>query len=171
MRYYPVNLDLQGRSVVVVGAGSVGFRKLKGLLEAGAKLKVIDPDPPFPVKRLAARKKISWIKRAYRTGDLGKAFVAVAATDDREVNRKIQAEAEKKKILLNIVDKPEFCTFTLPARLNRGEFMVTVSTGGSAPGFAKKVRERLEKVFGPEYGKLVASMAKEREKKRKRRSA
>lgn len=160
MRYFPVNLDLQGREVVVIGAGEVGLRKIETLLEAGAKVKVYDPKPLPELQKM----KVRLVRRAYRLGDLGQAFAAIAATDDRKVNRAIHAEAKRKKILLNIVDKPEFCGFVFPARVSRGEFLVTVSTGGGSPALSKKVREDLEKIFGPEYGELVKLLGKIRKR-------
>ncbi len=159
VRYYPVNLDLKGRPVVVIGGGEVAIRKIQGLLEAGARVKVVDPDSVAEVRQLARQGKITLVRRRYRTGDLGSAFAAIASTDDRAVNLKIHDEASKKKILLNIVDKPEFCSFVFPSRINRGEFMLTISTGGASPAFARMVREELEERFGEEYGLMADLMS------------
>lgn len=145
--------------MVVIGGGKVGFRKMQGLLEAGAKVRVVDPKPLPEIVRLAARRKIQLVRRGYRRGDLSRAFAAVAATDDPALNREIRREAGKRKVLLNVVDRPEFCDFVFPARLSRGEFLVTISTGGASPALAKKIREELEKRFGPEYGLLTKLMA------------
>jgi precorrin-2 dehydrogenase/sirohydrochlorin ferrochelatase len=101
---------------------------------------------------------IALTRREYKKGDLGRAFAAIASTDDRSINLAIQREAKEKNILLNIVDKPEFCSFVFPARMSRGEFMITVSTGGASPAFAKKIREDLEKRFGVEYELLTRLM-------------
>jgi precorrin-2 dehydrogenase/sirohydrochlorin ferrochelatase len=145
--------------VVVIGGGKVGLRKTQGLLEAGARVRVVDPKPSPETVRLAAKRKIELIRRGYRRGDLGRAFAAVAATEDPELHRAIRREAMKKKILLNVVDRPAFCDFVFPARFSRGEFLIAVSTGGASPALAKKIREELEKRFGPEYGLLTKLMA------------
>ncbi len=142
----------------MIGGGEIAYRKIQGLLEAGARVRVVDPDPLPEVKRLAAKKRIALLRRLYRRGDLGQSFAAIASTDDRQVNLSIHREAKEKNILLNIVDKPEFCSFVFPARISRGEFLVTISTGGASPAFSKKVREDLEGHFGPEYGILVEIM-------------
>lgn len=164
MRYYPINLDIRGRPVVVIGGGQVALRKIEGLLEAGARLRVVDPRPLPEVRRLAEKGKITLVRRAYRKGDLGRAFAAVASTDDRQVNLAIRGEAKRKRILLNIVDRPAFCDFVFPSRIQRGEFMVTISTGGASPALSRKVREELEEFFGPEYGVLVDLLGRLRKK-------
>lgn len=148
-------MNVCNRPVVVIGGGEVGLAKIRGLLEAGALVIVVDPDPVDGVRRLASSKKIRWIKRRYRKGDLARAVLAVTATDDRLVNRAACEEAKRRGIFLNAVDKPEYCTFTVPAKIRRGEFLLTISTGGLAPALSKKLREDLEKRFGPEYGELV----------------
>ena len=167
MRYFPINLDVRGRTVVMIGGGETAVRKIESLLEAGAKVIVYDPRPLPLVRQMAARKKIRWIGRAWRPGDLGKSFLAVAATDDPGTHRAVRSEARKKGILLNVVDSPEFCDFVFPAYLKRGEFLVTVSTGGASPALARKVREELENIFGPEYKTLVDLMGKLRETQEK----
>lgn len=164
MRYYPINLDLDGQPVLVIGGGEVATRKVEGLLEAGAKIRVIAPRVLPLLKKLAEKKRIRLILRDYQKGDLDGIYLAVAATDDTERNKLVHAEAKKAKILLNVVDRPELCNFVFPARINRGEFMVTVSTGGASPALAKKVREDLEGFFGPEYGALVSILEKLRKK-------
>lgn len=160
MLYYPINLNLQGRKIVVIGGGSVALRKVKGLLEGGGKVRLIDPKPLRAIVQLAHAGRISLTRRRYRRGDLSGAFVVVAATDDEAVNRQVHEEAGQKKILLNVVDRPELCSFIFPARLRRGDLLITVSTGGASPALAKKVRQDLERMVGPEYALLVKLMAR-----------
>lgn len=164
MRYFPINLDIRERSVVVIGGGEVAARKIEALREAGAQVSVYDRRPISAIRKLAASKKIRWINRPYRRGDLAEAFMVVAATDDPAVQKAILSEAVRRKILLNVVDRPEFCGFVFPAILKRGEFVVTVSTGGASPALARNVREDLEALFGPEYKTLTDLMGKLREK-------
>ncbi|MBI2083717.1 MAG: bifunctional precorrin-2 dehydrogenase/sirohydrochlorin ferrochelatase [Deltaproteobacteria bacterium] len=159
MRYYPINLDLKGKKVVVIGAGSVAYRKVLGLIEAGAVVEVVAPESHPELKQLAQKGAIRLKERGYVTGDLRGAFAAIAATDDRALNLELRDEATSENVLLNIVDKPEFCDFVFPAKVARGEFLLTISTGGGSPALAKKIREELEAQFGEEYGDLTALLA------------
>ncbi len=160
---YAVSLVLQGRKCVVVGAGDVGERKIHGLLESGADVVVIGPDATPDVRAQARDGRISWIDREYVTGDLDGAFLAIAATDDREVNRRIAEEASERRVLLNVVDDPELCMFTAPALLTRGDLTVAISTNGKSPAMARKVREDLEARFPQGYGDLVEAAAAARD--------
>lgn len=164
MKYYPVNLDLRGKKVVVIGAGNVACRKVLGLLEAGAKVEVIAPDSHDELEQMSKKGEIVLKKRGYLEGDLNGAFAAIAATDDRGLNLRIREEAMAEHLLLNIVDRPEFCDFVFSSRISRGEFLITISTGGGSPALSKKIREELEGQFGEEYGRLVSLLAEIRNK-------
>ncbi len=164
MRYFPVNLDLRDKPVVVIGGGEVAARKIETLLEAGARVRVVAPELHPDLDHAARRRRLVLCRRGYREGDLKGAFAAIAATDGRALNLRIRREAIRQRCLLNIVDRPEFCDFVFPSRINRGEFMVTISTGGASPALAKKIRQDLEKRFGEEYGRFVALLAKIRAK-------
>lgn len=166
MLYYPIHLHIKNRKVVVVGGGGVALRKIQGLIEAGARVTVIDPRPLKAIKSLSSSRRLLWLRRVYRRGDLKDAFLTVAATDNPKINRTVYKEAKRKKILLNVVDQPEFCDFIFPARVQRGDFLVTISTGGASPALARKVREDFEKYFGPEYEALVSLLGGLRQKLR-----
>ncbi len=159
MRYYPVNLDLKGRSAVVVGGGMVALRKIRGFLSAGARVVVIEPRPGAGLRRLVSDRKVSLKKRSYRKGDLKGAFVAVAATNDPRVQASVSDDAKQLGVMVNVVDQPRHCSFTFPSIISRGEFLLTVSTGGGAPGLARHVRMDLQKRFGREYGPLVSLLS------------
>ena len=160
---YAAFLMLQGRKCVVVGAGDVGERKIDGLLESGADVVVIGPDATPGVRAYARDGRIVWVDRPYATGDLDGAFLAIAATDDREVNKRVAEEASDRRVLLNVVDDPALCTFTAPALLKRGDLTVAISTNGKSPAMARKVREDLEAHFPDNYGDLVAAAAAARD--------
>jgi len=160
---YPILLRLHGRRCVVVGGGKVAARKVKSLLECGATVKVIAPELTPELVRLAKNEKLQYIGRAYRKGDLKGALLVIGATDSEATNRRIWAEAAKQGMLVNIVDRPELCSFTLPARINRGPVTVAISTGGASPALARRLREILEEVIGPEFGKLADLMGALRE--------
>jgi len=140
--YYPVFLDLRGRQVVVIGGGRVATRKVAGLREAGARVRVIAPQ----VRAGVAADRIE--RRRYRRGDLVGAVLAFAATDARAVNRAVAREARRLGIPVNVADSVEDCTFLAPARLRRGNVQIAVSTGGTSPRLARRLRERLEEVLG-----------------------
>lgn len=155
MSYYPVSLNLEGRSCVVVGGGKVAERKAKGLLACGAVVRVVSPELTKPLATLCKEKVLIWTKRKYREGDLAKAFLVIAATDDLEVQRRTYEEAERRGILINVADVPQKCNFILPATVRRGDFTISVSTAGKSPALAKYLRRELEKRFGPEYKILI----------------
>jgi precorrin-2 dehydrogenase/sirohydrochlorin ferrochelatase len=157
---YPVCLILHGRKAVVVGAGKVAHRKIGSLLAVGAGVTVIAPAPCEEVRALALAGAIELQPRRYRRGDLRGAFLAVVATDQEAVNARVSADARKLGIPVNVVDRPELCSFTLPAVARRGNLSFTVSTGGRCPSLARILRDEVEKAFGPEYGVLLDRMGR-----------
>lgn len=143
MKHYPIFLNLQVRPVLVVGAGKVALRKTRGLLEAGAQVTVVAPrtDPEF--KMLPVR----MIRRRFRPSDLNGAALVFAATDDREVNRKIGIAARRRGIWANIADSAEECVFIVPARLERGGIQIAISTGGRNPRLSAQLRQKLNTIL------------------------
>ena len=153
--YYPVFLNISGRKCVVVGGGQVALRKVKVLLEHGADVKVISPDLCPELVQLAGSGEIRVLAKEYQPGDLEKAFVAIAATDDGEINQRVVTEARKGAVLVNVVDDAGNSDFIVPSYLRRGEVTVAVSTSGRSPALARKIRSRLEKELGDEYALLA----------------
>ena len=153
--FYPIFLDLRGRPCLVVGAGEVAGRKVAGLIGAGARVTVVAAEATAELARLARDGAIAWERRGYRAGDLAGARLAIAATDDPEVNRRVAREAEAANIPFNAVDNLELSTFITPAVVARGDLVVAVSTGGRSPSMARKVRERIERALPPEYAALL----------------
>ena len=155
MKYYPINLDIRDKKIIVIGGGSVAHQKVIGLLEGGAQITLISPHLSAEIVELQKEKRISVIQRSYQKGDLEGAFLVFGATNHPEINQQIHKEARERGILFNAVDQPEECDFTIPSRISRGELLITISTGGKAPFLAKAIRKKLESIFGPEYGELV----------------
>ena len=151
---YPIMLNLQGQTCLVVGGGRVALRKAAGLLEAGAAVRVVSPrfDPAF--EGLG----VELVRRAFEPGDLEGVFLVVAATDREETNRLIFEGARERRLLVNVVDVPHLCNFEVPAVARRGALTLAVSTSGSSPALAAVIRKRLEDLFGPEYGELTAHL-------------
>jgi len=164
MRYYPINLDVLNRKCLIVGGGSVGTRKVLTLLDCGAKVTLVSPDASEKLLELVDNGLIAWEKRSYLTSDLDGTFLVIGATDDEELNHQISADAEKLNMLCNIADRPEVCNFILPAIVNRGDLMISISTSGKSPAFAKTLRKELERQFGVEYAEFLRLMGAIRKK-------
>jgi precorrin-2 dehydrogenase/sirohydrochlorin ferrochelatase len=164
MRYFPINLDIHGKPVVVVGGGTVAARKCQTLLAAGALVTVIAPKVTPPLRELAGKGRISLIARKYSGGDLAGSFLVFASTDSQLVNRAVAKEAKESGILADVVDAPDQSDFTSPAMISRGGLMITISTGGESPALARKIREELEERYGPEYSELIKILGRVREK-------
>lgn len=164
MSFYPVCLDLEAKSCVVVGGGKVAERKVQGLLSCSARVSVVSPELTQELHRLSAEGKIEWIDREYLQGDLKEAFLVIAATDDEETQKQVFKEASAGNLLLNVADVPQRCNFILPATARQGDLAVSVSTAGKSPALARKIRVELEKRFGPEYRILVEVLGSVRPK-------
>ncbi len=164
MRYYPVNLDIQNRKCLVVGGGSVGTRKVMTLLECGAVVTVVSYDVAEELLELAGKKMIELKRRPYESSDIDGMFLVIGATDNEELNRQINKDAEHQNKLCNIADRPEVCNFILPSIVNRGNLVIAISTSGKSPAFAKKMRQDLEKEFGEEYDEFLQLMGAIRKK-------
>lgn len=152
MSLYPVNLRMAGRECLVLGGGTVAERKAVDLLAVGASVTVLSPRISPCLINLAAASRLTYLPGVYQPGAIGNYFIVICATDSSEVNREAAIEAKGKGALVNVVDAPELCDFTVPSHFTRGDLLITVSTGGSSPALAKRLREKLEETFGTEYG-------------------
>ena len=155
---YPIFLDLSDRRCVVVGGGEVANRKARKLLQARGRVAVISPEIEAELESVAAEVH----RRPYREGDLEGAYLAFAATDSREVNAAVAREAEERGLPVNVADRPSEGDFALPSTLRRGRLQVAVSTGGASPTLARRIRDKLEEVFGPEWAGIVEELRKNR---------
>ena len=153
--FYPAFLDLRGRRAVVVGGGAIAEQKVVGLLDAGARVTVISPTVSRRLDDLESAGTVTIGRRPYRPGDLAGACLAIAATDDRAVNRAVWAEAEARGVLLNAVDDLPHCSFIAPAIHRQGDVAVAISTAGKSPALAVRLRERIGRLIGPEYATLL----------------
>jgi precorrin-2 dehydrogenase len=164
--YFPVFLDLRGRRCVVVGGGLVGERKACALIDCGAHVTVVSPAVTPGLAALIASDRLVYRARRFRRSDLRACVLAIAATGDPIVDRAVEAAARRWRVLVNVVDRPEQCDFILPSVLCRGELQIAVSTGGRSPALAREIRRRLEGLFGPEYGELIAKAGEARRRAR-----
>ncbi len=164
MKYYPVHLDINNRNCLVVGGGSVGTRKVKTLLDCGARVTVASPEISQQLRELAASGNITLAERSYQSEDLNGVFLVIGATDDEKLNQQISRDADRLNTLCNIADRPEVCNFILPSIVQRDDLVITISTSGKSPALAKKLRQALENQFGEEYGTLLQLMGAIRKK-------
>jgi precorrin-2 dehydrogenase / sirohydrochlorin ferrochelatase len=160
--YYPVYLNLAGKRCVILGGGTVAQGKIAALRQAGAHITVISPDVTSGIQRAAQRGDVEWIARKYESGDLEGAFIAVAATNVWHVNREIYEEAERRGVLLNVVDDPDLCTFIAPSIVKRDPITLAISTGGASPALARKLREALAQDPNLEWADLAEVLARAR---------
>jgi precorrin-2 dehydrogenase/sirohydrochlorin ferrochelatase len=155
---FPVNLNLRDRKCLVVGGGRVAERKVKSLLQCGAEIWVVSPELTGELEKLAEEGAISFVSRHYVAEDLDGCFLVISAADDREANFSVADDCFARNIPVNVVDDPARCSFTVPSILRRGSLCVAVSTEGNSPLLAKKIREELENLFGPEYAEFLELM-------------
>ena len=159
---FPMFLKLQGKRCLVVGAGNVGEPKIEGLLETGALVRVVALQASPAVREWASAGKIELELRAFTADDLRDVFLAVVATASRTLNERIYHEAQVRGILCNVVDVPDLCDFFYPSVVRRGDLQIAVSTAGQSPSLAQKIRQQLEKEFGPGYAAWVAELGETR---------
>jgi precorrin-2 dehydrogenase/sirohydrochlorin ferrochelatase len=163
MTLFPMFMKLEGRSCLVVGAGTVGEPKIDSLLASKASVRVIAPRATPAVAEWAQSGAITWEARDFNSSDLDGVFLVIAATFSREVNEAIFREARQRNILCNVVDDPEHCDFYYPAVVRRGELQLAISTNGHSPALAQRIRRELEIQFGPEYGEWLEELGRARQ--------
>jgi siroheme synthase-like protein len=153
--FYIACLKLTGRRCLVVGGGDIGLEKVEGLLACDAKVVLVAPDAIEPLAALAAEGSIEWERREYRGEDLERTFIAIAATNDTDVNIRVYEDAERRAMLVNIVDVPPLCNFILPAIVRTGPLAIAISTAGASPALAKRMKAEVSELFGEEYARLA----------------
>jgi precorrin-2 dehydrogenase / sirohydrochlorin ferrochelatase len=153
--FYIACLRLTGRRCVVVGGGDVGLEKVDGLLACDAGVVLIAPDAVAPLRDLADEGSIAWERRPYETGDLEATFMAIAATNDTDVNIRVFEDAERRAMLVNVVDVPPLCNFILPAIVRHGPLAIAISTAGASPALAKRLKREIGETYGEPYARLA----------------
>ena len=154
--FYIACLKMKGRRSVVIGGGDIGLEKVEGLLACDADVTVIAPTAHPELESLAAEGSIRWEKRLYAgSQDLDGVFMAIACTDDSEVNIGVFDDAERKAMLVNVVDVPPLCNFILPAIVRTGPLAIAISTAGASPALAKRMKRQVSELFGEEYARLA----------------
>jgi precorrin-2 dehydrogenase / sirohydrochlorin ferrochelatase len=159
---FPMFMKLEGKRCLVVGAGKVGEPKIAGLVNTGAVIRVVALQASDSVTRWAAEGKIALELREFSPSDLGGTFLAVVATASSALNKFVYGEAQKRGVMCNVVDVPEICDFYYPAVVQRGDLQIAISTAGQSPSLAQKLRQQLERQFGPGYAEWVEELGETR---------
>jgi precorrin-2 dehydrogenase/sirohydrochlorin ferrochelatase len=146
-----------------VGAGNVGEPKIAGLLETGARIRVVALRATSLVREWAQAGKIELDLRPFSVEDLDGVFLVVVATASRSLNERVYREAQRRGVLCNVVDVPDLCDFFYPSVVRRGDLQVAISTAGKSPSLAQKLRQQLEKQFGPGYESWVTELGETRQ--------
>jgi siroheme synthase-like protein len=159
---YIACLRLSGRKCLVVGGGDVGLEKIEGLLACDGEVVLVAPEACEEVAKLAAEGSIAWERKRFEPGDLEGKFMAIAATDDTDVNIAVYDEAEERAMLVNVVDVPPLCNFILPAIVRTGPLAIAISTAGASPALAKRMKREISELFGDTYAELAQILNDER---------
>ncbi len=157
--FYIACLKLSGpptRRCLVVGGGEIGLEKVEGLLACDADVTLIAPTAEPALEQYAREGSIRWERRPYAgASDLEGAFMAIAATDDTDTNIAVYEDAERRAMLVNVVDVPPLCNFILPAIVRTGPLAIAISTAGASPALAKRMKREIEGQFGESYARLA----------------
>jgi precorrin-2 dehydrogenase len=153
--FYIACLRLSGRRCVVVGGGDVGLEKAEGLLACDGDVTLVSPEAVEPLRELAEEGSIRWERRGYRSEDLERTFIVIAATGDTDTNIRVFEDAERRAMLVNVVDVPPLCNFILPAIIRSGPLAIAISTAGASPALAKRIRDEIADEYGEPYARLA----------------
>ena len=154
MSEYPAMIRLKGKKVTVIGGGKVAERKIDSLLQAGGSVVVISPDVTDQIKQWSQDMKLTWISKGFDPKDVTDAFIVIAATNNREINKKV-CQSVNEHQLINIVDHPEKSNFIVPSTFRQGQLTIAISTSGASPGLAKKIKRDLANQYDASYGNYL----------------
>ena len=152
---YIACLRLSERPCLVVGGGEVGLEKVEGLLACDGQVTLVAPQAVTELADYARESSICWERREFRDSDLDGRFLAIAATDDTEVNISVYEGAERRAMLCNVVDVPPLCNFILPAIARSGPLAIAISTAGASPALAKRLKREIAEAYGEPYARLA----------------
>ena len=162
-KLFPMFIKLIDRKTLVVGGGEVGTRKVKALLDARSNVTVVSPEVTDELKSIIDEGTVNYIKEKFSPKHLDDVFVCVSAVDDGEINNGIMEECKKRGVLVNVVDVPEKCDFYFPSVISRGDLTIAISSSGTSPAMAKRIRQEMEEIYGPEYEGVITLMGSIRE--------
>jgi len=149
--YYPIFLDIENRTVVIIGGGNVCARKAETMMNYGARVTIVSPEFTDEIERWGKSGALQIRRKKYEDSDLDGANIVIASTDDQGVNEQIAADCRRRRIPVNVVDVTPLCEFIVPAIVDKGSVTLAVSTGGKSPALARTLKEELQRLVGPEY--------------------
>ena len=155
MGYLPIFVDMRGRDCLIVGGGALAENRVNALIEAEAIITLIATEITPRLAMLANAGAIHYRARAYNSSDMRGRFMAWAATADEATTEAVVGDAQAMGVLINAADRPALCDFITPAVVQRGAVQIAIGTGGASPALARRLRQRLETIIGPEYGPLA----------------
>jgi precorrin-2 dehydrogenase/sirohydrochlorin ferrochelatase len=161
--YFPIWVNLNHKSCVVVGGGQVAERRIASLLAANAQVTVVSPEVTPAIAQWIAEGRLEGLKKRYASGDGSGAFLIIAATNAAEVNEQVYCDAMEQGQLVNRVDRPERSNFIVPAVVRRGKLAIAVSTSGASPALAAQIIRKLEQAYGWEYELYLDFLAEVRQ--------
>ena len=152
--YYPIFIDIEDRSVLIVGGGEVCTRKAETMLKYGARVTVVSPQFTDELQQWADAGQLRLRRKLYEESDLEGAHIVIASTDDQSANERVAADCRAHRIPVNVVDVTPLCEFIVPAIVDKGSVHVAISTGGKSPALARTLKEDLQRMIGPEYAEV-----------------
>jgi precorrin-2 dehydrogenase/sirohydrochlorin ferrochelatase len=161
--YYPIFIDIEDRSVVIIGGGEVCTRKAETMLRYGARVTVVSPAFTAELEGWAGEGRVVLQRKRYDPADLDGANLVIASTDDTAINEQIAADCRARRVPVNVVDVTPLCEFIVPAILEKGSVQIAVSTGGKSPALARTLKEDLQRTIGPEYAEVNDALGTLRE--------
>ena len=159
--FYPINLKIDDMKIVIIGGGKVAYRKCMNFLAFNKKVLVVSKE--FVKEFEEIKEQVEIVKGAYNEKYIKDAFVVVAATNNKEVNREIGTYCRQHNKLVNVVDDKDLSNFTVPSFVKRGDLLLSVSTGGKSPSLSRKIRKDLEEVYDDSYEEYVKLLGQARE--------
>lgn len=152
--YYPIYLDIENRSVVIIGGGNVCARKAETMMKYGARVTIVSPEFTDEIEQWAREGCLALQQKEYDPSDLDGANIVIASTDIQAVNEQIAADCRARRIPVNVVDVTPLCEFIVPAIIESGSIQIAISTGGKSPALARTLKEDLQRTIGPEYAEV-----------------
>lgn len=162
MAYFPLFIDISKKNVLVVGGGKVGTRKVKNLLPFTKNITIVSPRITKELEELVRENNLKWIKRRFRPIDLKEKDIVVVAVNDLKLQKRIYELCQKKRILCNAVDSPDYCNFIFPSLIRRGNLVIGISTSGRIPALSRTLREKLDKFIPENIEEIMKKLEKVR---------
>jgi len=164
MPFFPAFIDLSDKKVLVVGGGKVATRKVKNLLNFTQNITIVAPKISEELQKVAKEKGLKIKRRRFLTSDLKGKDLVIVAVDDVKLQRRIFKFCERRKILCNAVDSPEYCNFIFPSLIVKGELVIGISTSGKVPALSRRIRELIETHLPEDIDRILEDIAIERAK-------